>query len=142
MGLPAIPHRGIRIRRFPLKNGETFVEGAMVDLDANGEVEAAAADAAALLGIAAHGAVLTNDPDPGYCLVFPFYPDTTMWVEGSASPVEADVGDQYGFVADSDGVAILDKTETSEKRFTIEGIDTVRDLYEVSCIAANRQLQA
>lgn len=142
MGLPAIPHLGSRIREYPVAEGQTFVEGAFVFLnDADGELEEVAADGAVILGVAAHDAVMENDPNPGFALVFPFYPDTTMWLEGSADPVASDVGDQYGFVHDTDGVAILDKTEVTALRLTIEDVDLIRNLYEVSLVGANRQIQ-
>lgn len=141
MGLAAIPHLGSRIRRYPVDSAATYVEGAFVFLAADGELEEVAADGAVILGVAAHDAVLEFDPDPGFGLVFPFYPDTTMWMEGSADPVVGDVGDQFGFVHDGDGVAILDKAETTALRLTIEDVDLTRLLYEVSLIGANRQLQ-
>ncbi len=123
MALAAIPNKGRRIRRFPLEAAATYVEGAPVLLDANGEVIEAGADPAVILGFAAHGAVLAVlDPDPGFCLVYVAYPDSTFFLEGvDTTPVATDVGEARELAVDGDGVAIVDTT-TVKTRFTVEDI--------------------
>ena len=146
MALPAIPNKGRRIRRFPLESAQTYVEGAPVLLDANGEITEAGADPATILGFAAHDAVLTElDPDPGFALVFVAYPDSTFLVEGTDPyPTAGDVGEQRDLDVDGNGVATVAIT-TGATRFTIEDIYVQgagpAGLYEVSVLAANRQFQ-
>jgi hypothetical protein len=145
MALPAIPNTGRRIRRFPLEAAATYVEGAPVLLDANGEIVEAGADPVVILGFAAHDAVLVElDPDPGFALVFVAYPDSTFFLEGLANPLPTDVGESRDVGVDGDGVALLD-TASGASRLRVEDIylkgDGPTGFYEVSVLAANRQFQ-
>lgn len=147
MAQSAIPNLGRRIRRFPLASGESYVEGAPVLLDANGEIAEAGADPATILGFAASDAVLTDlDPDPGFKLVFVAYPDSTFLMEGTdGSPVAGDVGEARDLDVDGNGVGTVAST-TAATRLLIEDIYIKgagpTGLYEVSVLAANRQFQA
>lgn len=144
MALPAVPNKGRRIRRFPIATGETYVEGAPVLLDANGEITEAGADPATILGFAAHDAELTFDPDPGFGLVYVAYPDSTFLMEGLDDPVAADVGDQFELAVDANGVAQVDTAQVAN-RLLVEDIylrpGQTTGFYEVSVLAANRQFQ-
>lgn len=146
MALPAIPNKGRRIRRFPLKTGETYKEGAPVLLDVNGEILEAGADPATILGFAASDAVFTDlDPDPGFKLVFVAYPDSTFFLEGvDTDPVAGDVGELRELAVDANGVGQVDTT-TVNTRLLIEDIFVKGagpvGFYEVSILAANRQFQ-
>ncbi len=144
MALPAIVMKGRRIRRFPREAATTYVEGAPVLLDASGEIIEAGADPAVLLGFAAHDAVLTFDPDPGFALVFVAYPDSTFLLEGLSDPVAADVGDLRELGVDANGVALVDDIAVAP-RFTIEDIyikpGGTTGLFEVSVISGIRQFQ-
>ena len=145
MALPAIPNKGRRIRRFPLESSATYVEGAVILLDANGELVEAGADPAVILGFAAHDAVLTElDPDPGFALVFVAYPDSTFFLEGLADPIPGDVGESRDLGVDGNGVALLD-TASGAARLLIEDIYLKgvgpTGFFEVSVLAANRQFQ-
>ncbi len=143
MALPAIPNKGRRIRSFVMNVGETYVEGAPVLLDTPGDIIEAGADPAVILGFAAEPAVAANlEVEAGKRLVYVAYPDSTFWIEGTANPVQADIGDQYELGVDGNGVACLDKTAQVNNRFTIEDVDLTRNLYEVSIIGVNRQFQA
>ncbi len=146
MALAAIPNKGRRIRRFPVKAAEAWVEGAILLLDANGELIEAAADPAAILGFAAHAiALAVLDPDPGFALVYVAYPDSTFMMEGvDTTPVATDVGEAREVGIDANGVAIVDTTVVNT-RLTVEDI-YIKDpgptgFYEVSVLAANRQFQ-
>lgn len=145
MALPAIPNKGRRIRRFPLESSATYVEGAVILLDANGELVEAGADPAVILGFAAHDAVLAElDPDPGFALVFVAYPDSTFFLEGLADPIPGDVGESRDVGVDGNGVALLD-TASGAARLLIEDIYLKgvgpTGFFEVSVLAANRQFQ-
>ncbi len=145
MALPAIPNTGRRIRRFPLESAATYVEGAPVLLDANGELVEAGADPAVILGFAAHDAVLVElDPDPGFALVFVAYPDSTFFLEGLSDPVPTAVGESRDVGVDGDGVALLDDA-SGAPRLRVEDIylkgDGPEGFFEVSVLAANRQFQ-
>jgi len=146
MALAAIPNKGRRIRRFPVKTAETWPEGAPVLLDANGELVEAGADPATLLGFSAHAiALAVLDPDPGFALVYVAYPDSTFFLEGvDTDPVASDVGEDRELAVDGDGVALVDTTTTNDVVF-IEDI-YIKDpgpvgFYEVSILAAVRQFQ-
>ncbi len=145
MALPAIPNKGRRIRQFPIEATQTYVEGAPVLLDANGEITEAGADPATILGFAAHDAVLDEiDPYEGNGLVYVAYPDSTFFLEGLADPVQADVGDQREIGVDANGVALVD-TVAVAPRLLIEDIYIKGagpgGFFEVSVLAANRQFQ-
>ncbi len=145
MALPAIPNKGRRIRRFPLESSATYVEGAPVLLDGNGEIIEAGADPAVILGFAAHDAVLVElDPDPGFALVFVAYPDSTFFLEGLADPIPGDVGEPRDVGVDGDGVALVD-TASGASRLLIEDVylkpPGPTGFFEVSVLAANRQFQ-
>ena len=144
MALEAIPNKGRRIRRFPRESATTYKEGAPVLLDASGEVIEAGADPAVILGFAAQDAVLTNDPDPLFTLVYVAYPDATFFLEGLADPVAADVGDDREIGVDANGVALVDTT-TVNTRLRIEDVyikpGGTAGFFEVSILAANRQFQ-
>lgn len=147
MALPAIPNKGRRIRRFPVKTAEAWVEGAILLLDANGELIEAAADPAVILGFSAHAIPLSVlDPDDGFALVYVAYPDSTFFLEGvDTTPVATDVGEKREVAIDGDGVAQVDTT-TVNTRLLIEDIYTkgtgvLEGFYEVSILAANRQFQ-
>lgn len=145
MGLPAVPNKGRRIRRFPIAAGETYVEGAPVLLDGAGEITEAGADPAVILGFAAHDAELTFDPDPGFGLVYVAYPDATFLIEGTADPVVANVGIAYDLNVDADGSAEIDTASVVAARLLVEDIylkpGSTSGLFEVSVLAANRQFQ-
>lgn len=146
MALPTTPNKGRRVRRFPLEAAATFVDGAPVLLDAAGEVIEAGADPATILGFAAQDAVLVDlDPDPGFCLVFVAYPDSTFMMTGTADPVIADVGVAFDLDVDGDGVAEVDTGSSAAARLLVEDIYFQgvgpEGLFEVSVLAANRQFQ-
>ena len=145
MALPAIPNTGRRIRRFPLESSATYVEGAVVLLDGNGELVEAGADPAVILGFAAHDAVLVElDPDPGFALVFVAYPDSTFFLEGLSDPIATDVGESRDVGVDGNGVALLDDA-SGASRLRVEDIFLKgvgpTGFFEVSVLAANRQFQ-
>lgn len=135
---PAYPNQGRHIRRYPLAAAQSFLEGALVVLDANGDVTECGADPATILGVAMHDA--GADPDTGYMLVAVAKADTTFIFQGSAAPVQADEGDAYGVLKDANGIWILDKTEAANTRLRIEKVYIDRAQYECSILAANRQL--
>lgn len=145
MALPAIPNTGRRIRRFPLESAASYVEGAVVLLDGNGEIIEAGADPAVILGFAAHDAVLLElDPDPGFALVFVAYPDSTFFLEGLSDPIATDVGESRDVGVDGNGVALVD-TASGAARLRIEDFylkgEGPEGFFEVSVLAANRQFQ-
>lgn len=145
MALAATPNKGRRIRRFPLAAAQTFLEGAPVLLDANGAVTVAGADPAVILGFAAHDAVPTFHPDPGFQLVFVAYPDATFLMEGTANPLATHVGESFELAVDAQGRAIVDVATQVANRLRVEDIylrpGLATGFFEVSVLAANRQFQ-
>ena len=147
MAIPAIPNKGRHIQRLPLKTGETPVEGEAVSLDKAGsnDVQTEGADPTALLGFAAHdeGSTLRFDPYDGDILVYVARGDSTFWLSGTSDPTdETDIGTQYGLSVDSNNVAQVDLTDTSNLVFVVENVDLDRLLYEVSILDAVRQFDA
>lgn len=144
MAIPAIPNKGRHVRRYPLKSGETPVEGQGVSLDTGGsnDVQAETADPSNLLGFAAHdyGSNLRFDPYDGDMLIFVARGDSTFWMSGTTDPSdETEIGNQYGLSLDANDVAQVDLTDTTNLVFVIENVDLDRNLYEVSVLEAVRQ---
>lgn len=135
---PAYPNLGRHIRKYPLAAGASFLEGALVLLDANGDVAECGADPALILGVALHDA--GADPHVSEMLVAVARADSTFVFQGSADPVQADEGDAYGVVKDGDGIWTLDKGEAVNTRLRIEKVYIDRKQYECVILAANRQL--
>ena len=140
--LPLTPNKNRELRRYALASGETPVDGGIVLLVA-GEVTVAGADPAVVLGFATavEPASLTFDPYDGDVLVWVAYPGSTFWMKGTSNPVLANIGVQYGITVDTE-VAQVDITDVVNTRLVVEDIDTDWNLFEVSVLAANRQLQA
>jgi hypothetical protein len=114
-----------------------FKLGAAVLLDANEDVVECGADPAAILGFAAH----ENDKNPitGKTTVAVCTEGQKFWMSGSSAPVKADINQVYGIVKDANGIWIVDKTEAVNTRVYIHAIDTDRNLFLISVLAANRQ---
>lgn len=136
------PNKNRQLRRYPMTAGQTPVEGEGVFLVV-GAATVVGADPAVILGFATavEGASLTFDPYDGDLLIWVAYPGSTFWMTGSSNPVAANIGVQYGIGATA-GVAEVDITDTVATRLVVEDIDTDWNLFEVSILAANRQLQA
>ena len=137
---PAYNRSGSRpyVKRFPLASGETFYAGDVVVLDGSGDVaEVSGADPNPILGIAAENAA--DVVESGYVCVYVANADTVFAMEGSSDPTEANIGEDYGIV-ESDGVYIVDLTDTSNVRVMVEGVDTNRDLFFVTFISTYRDL--
>lgn len=143
MALPLTPNKNRQLRRYTMKANETPVEGgiALVEI-ASGTVVVAGADPALIAGFftSPDPASLSFDPYPGDVLIWLAYPGSTFWMEGTSAPVAANVGNKYGIGVSSE-VAIVDITDTTALRLLVEDIDTDWNLFEVSVLAANRQLQ-
>lgn len=122
------------------KTGETFKIGALLVLDANGELTECGADPALVTGVAAQGA----GTNPGYDAanspatftgrkqtVSYYNADKTTTfsmrgVNGGTDPVtpaQTNIGESYGALKDADGIWTLDLAETTTKVFDIVGID-------------------
>ena len=140
--LPLTPNKNRQLRRYALASAETPVDGGIVLMVA-GEVTVAGADPAVILGFATavEPASLTFDPYDGDVLVWVAYPGSTFWMVGTSNPVLANIGVQYGITVDTE-VAQVDITDVVNTRLVVEDIDTDWNLFEVSVLAANRQLQA
>ena len=143
MALPLTPNKQREIRRYPLKSGETPVEGGIALIEiASGTVVVAGADPALIAGFftSPDPATLSFDPYSPDVLIWLAYPGSTFWMEGTSNPVQANVGNKFG-IGVSVEVAIVDITDTVNTRLLVEDIDTDLNLFEVSVLAANRQLQ-
>jgi len=139
---PAIPNKNVQLRKYPLKSAQTTVLGDIVYLDTNGDVLICGADPATALGFQMHDYNGNLDVDiyDDEVIVACAYPGSTFWLEGTSDPVQAYEGISYGVVVTS-GAVQVDITDTSNLVFVVERVDTTRNLYEVSVLAAVAQLQ-
>lgn len=140
--LPGTPNKNRQLRRYGLTASQTPVDGEGVLL-VSGLISVVGADPALILGFATavEPDSLTFDPYDGDVLVWVAYPGSTFWLKGTSNPVVANVGAKFGITADT-GVAQVDITDTVNTRLLVEDIDTDWNMFEVSILAANRQLQA
>lgn len=125
------------IREYKLPSGAAYLEGAATVL-VSGEAAECGADPAAILGFAMHDAGAL--PNTDRMLVSVAMPDTTFFMEGTRAPLATDVGVKYGIAKDSDGIWIVDCTDTTATRVVVEKVDTTRNFFEVRVLNANRQI--
>ena len=137
-----IPNKNPQIRKYPLKSGQTTVEGDAVYLDASGDIVICGGDPATILGFQAHdyNANLEVDIYSGEVLVYVAAPGSTFWMEGTSNPSQNNEGQKYGIITTSGGVKV-DLTDTTNTRLFVESVDTTRNLFEVSILPGNAQLQ-
>lgn len=142
---PAIANKGRILREFPLASGATYVDGAVL-LVSSQELNEAGTDPAVIAGFAPENAVYGSGDDfnPGRRLVCIAGAKSTFWIEGSTAPVEAThVGNSYGLTKDAGGQWYLDIAKTAASaRAIVLAVDTVRGLFEISILAANRQFDS
>lgn len=117
---------------------QTFKMGAAVLLDANEDVAECGADPAVIRGFAAHPANLHIPATK--CLVWKASEGQKFLMAGTAAPVKANINQVYGIVKDADGIWVVDVSDTTNTRVHVHQIDTDRNLFLVSVLAANRQV--
>ena len=141
--LPPTPNKNRQLRRYALASAETPVDGGVVLLVA-GEVTVAGVNPALILGfaVARDPTAMTFDPYGGDVMVWVAYPGSTFWMKGTSNPVAANIGVAFGINSDQVEVAQVDITDVTTTRLLVEDIDTDWNMFEVSVLAANRQLQA
>jgi hypothetical protein len=136
----AVPNKNRIIRSYPIIKYGEWAEGAILDLVA-GELDAEiGADPTPFAGFAAHDVELVNDIYDGKAMLFVAGPGSTFWLEGTRDPLQSDEGKQYDIVL-SGGVAIVDATSSAQPRLYVESADLIRNLWEVSVVAAHRRYQ-
>ena len=124
--------------RHVLASGETFPAGAFIVKDGSSEItEVSGADPSSLYGIAAEPA--SEVLESGYVVVYHFNQSTYIAMQGTRVPVAGDVDTEYGIVEDSDGVYLVDLTDTVNTRVNVLDVDLDRELYFVKVLAANIQ---
>ncbi len=134
-----IPNKGRTVQEFDMKAAETFIDGAIVLLDAAEDVAEVAADPTAVLGIAI-GDAAGRTVDATKILVALPQPGRTFLIAGDNNPIKDDIGKEYGAVKDSDGIWTIDGTETTAKVFKVIDIDLDTNMYEVEIIDSIAQL--
>lgn len=129
------------VQRYPLKAGETFKRGDPVTIDSNEEVLAVSgADPTPILGLAAEDA--EGVVETGFVLVHVANSDTVFAMKGDNAPTEDDLTQDYGIVADGDGIWGVDGTDISNVRVQVVDIDTEQELYFVKFLDAHRVINA
>lgn len=131
------PNLRQRIRRFPLASGETFPEGAPVQINASGE--AAVSDEDPIAGFALHAA--GELPETGYVLVALALPGATFIGQGSRAPLATDVGDNLGLTTDADSDWIVDADTSDCVQIEKVYIGNNRDQFEFSVLPGRRQFE-
>lgn len=135
------------IEKQTVLSGQTFKRGALLILDATtGFVKECAATPTAVYGVAladassAPGYNAANSPlvitgQANIVSVGVADMNTTWSMRGAngatdpTTPVAGDIGDQYGAIKDANGVWTLDLSNTTQKVFTIVGIDIDLKIY-------------
>lgn len=143
--MPPVPAAGNRDNIYlPVKNNQTFKEGAFVVLDGTPEVNECGADPASIYGIASGGcasAGVTRDPqDTTKVIVHKAFEGQKFWMDGSSNPAITDVGVSYGIAKDADGYWYVDKTDAVNTRVYVHQVDLDMNRFLVSILAANRQV--
>lgn len=137
-GTPAVAdHDFIRL---PLAAGQTFLNGALVVLDASKNVTECGADPASIYGMALEPA--NKDPEGAYCIVAPAIEGKFFWMPCSSAPAQANVSKNYGVVKDADGIWCVDFTDTTNTRVFVHEVTVDNQMARVSVMAANRQISA
>lgn len=124
--------------QLPMKAGETFKVGALVVIGASG-IEACTADPASVYGVAEEAAGL-NPVDATKVLVQQATEEMRWWFPVVGTAAATDVGVLYAYAIDADGIGCVDLSDTGHDVFYVHQVDTVRNLVEVSIIAAVRQI--
>lgn len=134
---------------YPIADSETFLAGAVVLRDSDGNIAECGADPAVIAGIALHSVADANPADT-FGTVVSRVPVATAnqefrgTLEGTFAA--ADVGAKYGLVLDATGYWTVDKSETSNTRVQIVGKDDEVAVGDVNApvrfvfLAANRQV--
>lgn len=127
-----------RVQEFDLTAGQTFLEGAAVFLTGSPEkVSECGTDPATILGFALHAAAKTVIA--GKVLVALAESASRFWMSTTSGLVATDQNVLYGIVKDSDGVWVVDRTETTNTRVEVLRVDLSRTMALVNVLAANRQ---
>lgn len=121
-----------------LAAGQTYKLGAAVLMDASEDIAECAADPAVIRGFAAHPAGFHIPATK--CLVWKASEGQKFWMAGTSAPVKGNINGSFGIVKDADGIWVVDITEVAATRVYIHQIDTDRNLFLVSVLAANRQI--
>lgn len=140
-----------RITSRKYKTGETFKAGALLVLDANGELTECAADPAEVTCIAAEGA----GTRPGYQAAnnptivtgrnqevssFDADDNNILAVQSVAgtTPQQTNVNEQYGAAKDANGIWGIDLAETTTKVFEVVDIDVDKKIFFCKVIESVR----
>lgn len=133
---PAEPPLGDAIE-LDTKSGSTFKRGALVLLDGSEDVDECGADPAAILGVAAYPGDAADFTTK--MLVFKASEGQKFWMSGSSNPAKSNINQSYGVAKDGDGIWYVDLTDGGNTRVYVHDVDTDRNLFKVSVLAANRQ---
>lgn len=110
----------------PIESGETFKAGALLLRTNDGTFEECGADPTLIAGVATHGVADANPADT-FGTVVPVVPVATSEQEfrGTLEGTWAadDLGKSYGVVLDATGYWTVDKSETSNTRVRITGVE-------------------
>lgn len=126
------------VEAYALAANASFLAGALVVGSGTPmTVDECGADPASILGVACDPA--EEVIEPGKINVYIADADTIFAFFGSTNPTSSHVGNGYGVVA-SNGIWKIDISDTTNKRLTVVGIDTVNNLFLCKFIASIRQL--
>lgn len=140
MSIPATQSAGRRDNiMLPLAASQTFKTGAFVYMDGSGNITECGADPATIYGLSEEPA--GNEVTDGTkILVGRATEEARWWIQCTSAPAAANRGVSYGIVKGSDGVWLVDFTDTTNTRVYVHQVDTDTNRVEISVLAANRQI--
>lgn len=129
-------HLGFRLYGF-LSN--VPVSGALLRVEDSGEVYdvRGETDPTNLYGIAAEG--YGGSMESGYLMVYRLKAGEWFGMMGDRDPITGDVDTEYGIVLDANGNWIVDTSDTTATRVTVEDVDLRQKYYFVSVISSHIQ---
>lgn len=130
---------------YPVATGEDFTKGAPVVMS-GGEVSEGGADPASILGFATAGVADYSWQEDTFGYVSKRVPvalsdmEFRGTLEGTFAA--ADVGTEYGLVEDASGFWVVDKTDTTNTRVVITGVDDEAEVGDTNVPVTFRVLDA
>jgi len=135
-GAGLIKHKRPNMTRRALKSGETFNAGDFVGKSGTEVIALSGTDPTPIWGLATEGTA--SNLETGFVMLFDADDSNIFGIKGSRVPVAGDKGVEYGIVLDSDGIWILDLTETVNTRMNVQSVNVGRELYFVKVMTAHQ----
>lgn len=123
---------------------QTYLQGALVVLDASKNVIECGADPSSIYGVAC-GPAGKHPEGATQTTISKVWNGQKFWMAidiGTAATRAANENRPYGVVKGSDGIWVVDTTDTVNTRVYVHFVDIARGMALVSVLQANRQISA